>query len=287
MKFTKQTCALALLALVLGACASGQYNGQNDGQNDGLNGTLWLQNSVEFKANALGTYRQGAMMLDAALADKSWTAVPAEQKGDFADKPPAVILDVDETVLDNSLYQAWVITANSRYSSKTWGPFVDAALSKPVPGSLAFIKAAAAKGIKIFYVTNRSASTEAATRKNLIKFGYPVDTSEDTVLTKGEKKAWKSSKKSPRRAQVAARHRVLMVFGDNFGDFVDGYKGDMAARQALYEKHADMWGRKWFMLANPTYGSWESAAFGHDWRKPRAERRQMKRDALDAWQPKK
>ena len=277
MKAFTKICTIALLALATGACSNAQ--------NDGLNGTLWLQSSVEFKANALGTYRLGAMMLDAALEDKTWTAVPAEQRGDFAAKPPAVILDVDETVLDNSLYQAWVVWANGRYSSKTWGPFVDAALSKPVPGSLAFIKTAAAKGVKIFYVTNRSAPTEAATRKNLVKFGYPVDTSEDTVLTKGEKKAWKSSKKSPRRAHVAAKHRVIMVFGDNFGDFVDGYKGDMAARQALYEKHADMWGRKWFMLANPTYGSWESAAFGHDWRKPGPERRQMKRDALEAWQP--
>jgi acid phosphatase len=270
MRKLVRICSVALFALGLGACTQVQ--------NDGLNGTLWLQSSVEFKANALGTYRLGTLMLDAALKDKTWTAVPNEQKGDFAAKPPAVILD-------NSLYQAWVITADSHYSSKTWGPFVDAALSRPVPGSLAFIKAAAAKGAKIFYVTNRSAPTEAATRKNLAKFGYPIDLSEDTVLTKGEKAAWKSSKKSPRRAHVAAKHRVIMVFGDNFGDFVDGYKGSLAERQGLYEMHADMWGKKWFMLANPTYGSWESAAFGHDWRKPTAERRQLKQGALEAWQP--
>ena len=79
---------------------------------------------------------------------------------------------------------------------------------------------------------------------------------------------------------------VLMVFGDNFGDFVDGYKGSIAERRALYEKNDAMWGHKWYMIANPSYGSWESAAFGHNWRKPGAERRQMKHQALEAWSPK-
>jgi acid phosphatase len=76
-----------------------------------------------------------------------------------------------------------------------------------------------------------------------------------------------------------------MVFGDNFGDFVDGYKGTLAERQALYEKHDAMWGAKWFMLANPSYGSWESSTFGGNWRMPSGERRQMKLDALQAWKP--
>jgi acid phosphatase len=139
------------------------------------------------------------------------------------------------------------------------------------------------KGVKIFYITNRKAPLEDGTRKNLAKFGYPVDTSEDMVLTRGEKDEWKSSKKSPRRKHVAANYRVLMVFGDNFGDFVDGYKGSIAERQALYEKNDAMWGSKWYMIANPSYGSWESAAFGHNWRKPGAERRQMKHQALETW----
>jgi acid phosphatase len=285
MKRNTHWLAVGLFALGMSQTAPAA-GAESLGQNDGLNGTLWLQSSVEFKANALATYRLGTMMLDAALADKSWTAAPNEQKGDFGAKPPAVILDVDETVLDNSVYQAWVVAANSYYSSKTWGPFVNDILSRPIPGSLDFIKAAAAKGIKIFYVTNRKAPLEAATRKNLLKHGYPVDTSEDTVLTRGEKEAWKSSKKSPRRAHVAANYRILMVFGDNFGDFVDGYKGSLVERQALYEKHGDLWGSKWFMLANPSYGSWESAAFGHNWRKPGGERRQMKHDALESWVPK-
>ena len=101
-------------------------------ENDGMNGTLWLQTSVEFKANALSAYRLAGLQLDAALADKSWTAVPGEQMGDYKAKPPAIILDVDETVLDNSVYQAWVVTQYKYYSGKTWGSFVYDVLSRPI-----------------------------------------------------------------------------------------------------------------------------------------------------------
>ena len=87
---------------------------------------------MEFKAIALSTYCLAGLQLDAALADKSWTAVPGEQMGDYKAKPPAIILDVDETVLDNSVYQAWVVTQYKYYSGKTWGSFVYDVLSRPI-----------------------------------------------------------------------------------------------------------------------------------------------------------
>ncbi len=248
-----------------------------------LNSTLWTQSSVEFKGNSLAIYKLAGIMLDEALADKTWTAAPDEQASGFEGKPPAVILDVDETVLDNSAYQAWLVKTGNSYSSKTWGPFVRAAISGPVPGSLAFIKDAMSKGVKVFYVTNRKAPLEDATRNNLKALGYPIDESEDTVLMRGEIEAWASSKKGVRRAHVAENHRIVMLIGDNFGDFVDGYKGSLAEREALMTKHRDMWGTRWFVIANPMYGSWESAHFGHDWTLPSEQRRQMKHDAMEIW----
>ena len=56
--------------------------------------------------------------LDQALADKSWTAAPGEQKGDFANLPPAIVLDVDETVLDNSPYEVWLLKNNQSFSPR-------------------------------------------------------------------------------------------------------------------------------------------------------------------------
>jgi acid phosphatase len=284
MKTLRTVTLLVLVggALVLSATAA---DAEGVPQNDNLNATLWTQNSAEFKANAMGMYKLAELMLDRALADKSWTAAPIEQTGDYQNKPAAVMLDVDETVLDNSLYQAWMVRSDGHFSSKTWVPFVRSEQSLPVPGSLEFIKAARSKGVKVFYVSNRKAPQEQATRNNLKALGYPIDETEDTVLLKGEKEDW-GSKKGTRRTVITENYRLVMVVGDNFGDFMDGYKGSIEERHALAAANNDLWGSKWIVIANPTYGSWESAAFGHNYKQSGDERRQLKLDALTSWQPK-
>ncbi len=120
-------------AFVLGAVlyAGGAANA-GPMQNDNLNATLWTQHSVEFKASAQTAYALARLRLDQALADKNWTAI-AEQGDNYQDKPPAVILDVDETVLDNSMYQAWMVQNDESFHPKTWGRFVNAVLSRMCP----------------------------------------------------------------------------------------------------------------------------------------------------------
>ena len=118
--------ALGAVALVFGAGAAGA---QEPAPSDMLLATLWTQRSVEFKGNALTVFALARIRLDQALADKSWTAAPGEQKGDFANLPPAVVLDVDETVLDNSPYQVWMMKNNQTFSTKTWNQFCAAQIS--------------------------------------------------------------------------------------------------------------------------------------------------------------
>ncbi len=269
--------ALALIAVSAQA--------QSPAPNDGLDATLWTQTSVEHRANAIGMYKLAQTMLDRALDDNSWTAAPAEQTGDYRNKPPAVVLDLDETVLDNSPYNAWRVDNDKGYSSKTWVAFVRSEQSLAIPGSLEFIECARSKGVRVFYLSNRKAPQEAATRDNLKALGYPIDDSEDTVLLRGERPEW-GSKKGSRRAVIAAKYRLVMLVGDNFGDFVDGDKDSLAERRALADQHKDLWGSKWIVIANPMYGSWESAAFGHDYKLSRDRQREMKRDALTPWRPK-
>lgn len=263
--------------------ASGTALADDPAPNDGLNSTYWTQNAVEFKANAYGLYMLAMLRLDQALADKNWTALPSEQGPEYQGKPPAVILDIDETVLDNSEYQAWTVKSGNGFSSKTWTPFVNSVTSRPIPGSLEFIKYAESKGVAIFYISNRKDVEEKATIENLKKFGYPVDDSGANVFTRGEKEEWKPSAKSPRRKAVTATHRVLLNIGDNLGDFTDASDGTPAERQAVYQQHQAHWGYDWIMIANPTYGSWEGAAFGFNWKLSDGEKRQNKLDGLDAW----
>lgn len=249
---------------------------------DRLNATLWMQQAVEYKATTDGIYALAAMRLDEALADPDWTAAPDLQGDGYRGLPPAIILDADETIIDNSPYAAAGIRAGADYAPETWNEWASAGVAKAIPGAVAFTRAAAAKGVKVFYVTNRDAVTEAGTARNLEALGFPMGGNVDTLLTKGEQPDWGSAK-STRWAVVAREYRILLMVGDNLGDFTDAYKDTPEARQAVYDANAGKWGREWIVLPNPGYGSWESAPFGHDYSLSADERRRMKREALQAW----
>ena len=273
---------LAALLLAVTLAWAAPVVAQDPPANDLLNAVLWMQRSVEYKASALTAFALARLRLDQALTDPSWTAAPKEQTGAYQTLPPAVILDIDETLLDNSGYQAWMALKDTTFDPKTWNAYVNTVSSVAIPGAVEFSKYAATRGVKVFYVSNRTAEEEPATRKNLEKFGFPLDDKLDTVLMAREQPDWGSAK-GTRRAHVARSYRVLLNVGDNFGDFVDEYRGTEAERQKVLEAHKDRWGREWIMLANPSYGSFESAPYKHDFKLSNGDKRKAKRAVLDAW----
>ena len=275
--------AILVLIVALGSTAPVVAQQATDPPaSDLLNAVLWMQRSVEYKASALTAFALARIRLDQALADPNWTGAPREQTGAYQSLPTAVILDIDETILDNSGYQAWMVLKDTTFDPKTWNAYVNTMTSLPIPGALEFARYADSKGVKVFYVTNRTAEEEPATRKNLEKFGFPMGGNTDTMLMTRKQPDWGSAK-GTRRAHVARNYRVLLNVGDNFGDFVDEFRGNEAERLKVLEQHKDRWGREWIMIANPSYGSFESAPFGHDFKLPEGEKRKLKRGALDAW----
>jgi acid phosphatase len=282
----------AVLAGGLSACATQQESAPaveaatapaaDVAAHDNLNAVLWTQRSVEFKGNAETAFALARIRLDQALRDRGWTAAPAEQTGNYRRLPPAVVLDVDETVLDNSAYQAWNVVADTSFDPKTWTSFVNAKMSVPIPGAVEFTQYAAGKGVAVFYVTNRTAEEEPATRENLAQYGFPLGGNVDTLLTAQERPEWKSAK-STRRAFIAENYRILLLIGDNFGDFVDAYRGTEDERQQTYDANKERWGHDWIVIANPTYGSFESAPYKHDFKLSDDEKRRAKRDVLWSW----
>ena len=130
-----------------------------------------------------------------------------------------------------------------------------------VPGAKDFLNYAASKGVTIFYITNRVVELKKATQNNLTKLGIPWDQTKETILMRGENN-WGSDKGS-RRALVAQEYRVLLMAGDNLGDFVDAKDNNLSPQQrkAIVEEYADYWGEKWFMLQNIAYGDWEGALY--------------------------
>lgn len=275
---------IARTSLALGAIlmALSGVSARAQDASDLLLAALWTQRSVEYKANALTVFALARIRLDEALADKGWTAAPAEQTGNYQALPPAVILDIDETLLDNSKYQVWMMKSDQTFSTKTWNEFCAAQISTAVPGALEFVKYADSKGVNIFYITNRAAETEKDTRENMQKLGFPLGGNVDTFLMQNEKPGWGSAK-STRRAEVTKDYRVLLNIGDNFGDFDDRYRSSEADRLKAYEADMAYWGKQWLMIANPTYGSFDTAPYGHDFKKSREEQRKAKRDVLESW----
>ena len=171
---------------------------------------------------------------------------------------------------------------NQTFSTKTWNQFCAAQGSTAVPGAVEFTKYADSKGVKVFYVTNRAAVTENDTRENMAKLGFPTGGNVDTFLMQGEKPEWGSAK-GTRRAVVTKDYRILLNVGDNFGDFDDRYRGSEADRFKAFDSDMAYWGRQWLMIANPAYGSFDTAPFGHDFKKPREEQRKAKWDVLESW----
>jgi acid phosphatase len=222
---------------------------------------LFQQTSAERLAGSLQTFRSAKQALDNALADPSWSALPGQN---VKDKKPAIIVDVDETVLDNTAYEARMILDGTKYP-EGWVGWGKEAAATEVPGAKDFLNYAASKGVTIFYVTNRVVELKEATKKNLTKLGIPWDQTKDTVLMRGENN-WDSDK-GPRRSLVGNEYRVLLMAGDNLGDFVDAKDNNLSPknRKNIVDDYADYWGVKWFMLQNIAYGDWEGALYNFDY----------------------
>ena len=203
-------------------------------------------------------YATAQTHLERALADRNWTALSA-QKDNYQKLPPAVIMDIDETVIDTGAFQSQLARSNARFSSRPWREWQTRNQPLAVPGALEFIAAAQARGVTIFFVTNRDHPTEAATRLNLATIGVKLPGDLDTVLCRDERSDWGSDKES-RRRYIAESYRVLMLFGDDLADFISEYRTPPAQRTVAAVKH-NTWGTKWFMLPNPMYGSWEASLY--------------------------
>ena len=251
---------------------------------DSLNATAWFQTSVERDLVYRAIYRAAAAQLPAALADTRWDALQKEDRdGDVRKLPPAIIVDVDETVLDNSPSQVRQIREQRGYDDANWGVWVNERKATALPGAAEFLNAAAKRGVTIFYISNRTADQAQATLDNLRATGFPIQDANQflglgTVVEGCEQEG---SEKSCRRQLVGRRYRVLMQFGDQVGDFVQIVANTPDGRRAAIAPYADWIGQRWWVLPNPLYGSWEPALFNNAWSLPPGERRAQKQAALN------
>lgn len=255
-------------------------------RHEDLDAILWVRTSGEYQAIARQAYQSATVSVSNALLDPTWTACTEQQQMadegaiQLADLPPAIVLDVDETVLDNSDYQISLIDSREEYNRETWKTFCKSKSSRAVPGAVDFLNRCRAAGVQILFLTNREAEVEAETRENLIAVGLMNKSDEDIIFCKHEMEDWKSSKIT-RRKFLAQKYRLLLLVGDDLHDFTDlGEHPTSGARQAIVTNNQSWWGTRWIVLPNPSYGGWEQSTYGYQHSSSSKTKLKLKTEAL-------
>ncbi|MFU8811463.1 MAG: 5'-nucleotidase, lipoprotein e(P4) family [Balneolaceae bacterium] len=266
---------IATVLIILSLAVSGCVQPSSEDRFNTLYSTLWIQTAAEYEALSLQAYNAAERKLPEAIEDRSWTAA-VEQGDGYEDLPAAIIFDLDETVLDNSFYEARLIHDDENFDPEAWNNWVREERATALEGAVRFINRAAELGVELFYITNRDAEVVEETEANLRALGIPV--AEGSVMANGAQPNW-TSLKVQRRTEVTENHRVIMIFGDDLNDFAPARNLSLEDRRALVHEHVDKWSVKWFMLPNPNYGSWERNLYTGD-EQNELERQQRRLDML-------
>jgi 5'-nucleotidase (lipoprotein e(P4) family) len=232
---------------------------------------LYMQKAAEYRALAFQAFNIARMQLDADEKDRK-KLPKAERK-----KTRAVVVDVDETVLDNSPAQAVQVKNRLPFIQEIWTAWINMRKAKAIPGAIDFLSYANRKGARIFYVTNRVEVEKQPTIDNLKALGFP-DVSDETVLIKTTE-----SSKEARRNLILQKYRIAILMGDNLDDLSNVFERKaIDARFAEVDKVREMFGRKFIVLPNAMYGTWENAIYEYG-RLTEAQKTEKRANAMESY----
>ncbi|MCG7657019.1 5'-nucleotidase, lipoprotein e(P4) family [Wielerella bovis] len=268
----KLIATIAFSTLLLNGCASNFDNkaetihANKQLQQHTLFGINWVQQSGEYQALAHQAFNVAKMAFMHSKASEG--------------KKRAVVVDLDETMLDNSLHAGWQIRNGMSFDPKVWTRWVNARQSRAISGAVEFSHFVNNNGGKIFYVSNRTDTDEKqATIDDMKRLGFSgVD--EQSLLLKKDK-----SNKSPRFAEIEQQgYEIVLYVGDNLNDFSDApYNKQNAERKAFVEAHKDDFGKKFIILPNPSYGDWEGGLAPDYFKGDALNRVKIREQAIEAW----
>lgn len=198
----------------------------------------WQKNSAEYVALSYQAYNLAKFRLDEKL------------NSEF-NKRPAIVIDLDETVLNNLPYNEMLIDSSDVFTQESWSKWVNKKIATKIPGSLEFINYAKSKNVKIIYLSNRRVENYDPTKENLVILGYPFD--EDTLMLLRDE----TSDKTARR-NTLNDYEIIMLLGDNLADFNSVfYKKSNKERIQSVDSLSKMFGDKFIVFPNLIYGDWE------------------------------
>lgn len=211
----------------------------NSGARDYTTAVLWQQRSGEYRALAFQAYNFARLSLAIKMQ-----YVPQDKKN-------CVVVDVDETVLDNSPYQGYELKRDMSYNQADWVKWTSKGVADTVPGALGFLKYAATQQVETFYITNRGDEEYEGTLSNLKNLGFPYADREHLILKSS------TSDKEPRRQKVSEKYNILLLCGDNLSDFSNVFYREGKNTLEQVNKAQQQFGTHYIVLPNPMYGDWE------------------------------
>ncbi len=227
----------------------------------------WMQQSGEISALSYQAFN---------TAETAFTQARAE-----AGLKKAVVVDLDETMIDNTAYAGWQIKHGQPFTDATWSKWTQAREARALPGAVEFSHYVIEHGGRIFYVSNRDQADFAATVDNLKALGF-ADVSPQTVLLKP---IGGSSNKTARFGLVERQGYDIVVYvGDNLNDFSgEPYHKLNTERRDFVNRHQDEFGRKYIVLPNPSYGDWEGGLSKDYWPASDEQKVKIREGKVDAW----
>jgi 5'-nucleotidase (lipoprotein e(P4) family) len=262
--------ALLLLPLLYSPIAIAQASTE-PAQNTYIEGAvLWQQTSGERRALSYQAFTLARMLLDRDL-----------RMNHRSRQPRALIVDIDETILDNSRYEGMLLKNRVNYNQKDWTEWISRAEAEAVPGAIEFLRYAASRGVRVFYITNRNDIQKAGTATNLRKLGFP-NVNDQTLLIQTDPK---NSSKEDRRSSVKKNFRIVLLMGDDLNDFSDVFENakTVDARAAAADRYKEEFGKRFILLPNPMYGNWESAIYDYNFKFTEDEKAAKRKSLLKAY----
>ncbi len=266
---------LSLQVLLIGflfACSSARTTVKSDSsqavhqllQQDVM-AVLWYQRAAESRALYYQAFNVAHDRLEQILAT------------DTTGPKKAVVVDIDETVLNNSPWQGYSILKDAPFPTG-WDQWIKSAGADATPGAVDFLRYAVSRGVDVYYISNRKQDNLEPTIKNLKQWNFPEADANHILLKTG------TSDKTKRRQRVEETHKIVLLMGDNLGDFEQLFQGKSSReRNRLVDQDSNQFGRRFIMLPNPMYGEWEGATYGYQYDKPAGVKAEDRLNALQSF----
>lgn len=255
-------CCVVIIIFLSGNTVTDENPGQISTREHNVMAVLWFQTAGEARALQYQAYNLARLMLDKDLAETQ------------SSLKRAVIVDIDETILNNSPYEAKMIKIDKGYPYE-WDHWIDLAQAEAIPGSVEFLKYAVSRSVDVFYVTNRKVRDKNGTLENLKRRGFPQADESHLYIRTDE------SSKEKRRLKIAETHHIVLLMGDNLTDFAAVFdKKGVQERNNEVDRLKEAFGRKFIVLPNPIYGDWEAAVYDYQTGLPDSIKNLRRKEAL-------